>query len=367
MQSLVYLIAYPSSNAWLLVGVATAFAAVLGLVRLLIWNRFGRVKLSAGSRRQAQPVPSQDSIVPPNRAAKGGGDWPVDLVASQTGRRSKAPVKKPVQPISATPEGAGRLRGSGSLFGTLHGIAQKQLKQPQSTLKKDADVAYAITGNVLAAIGGVSVRKVTQLTQVHAIEVYAGRLVERIPRSMRIGRREQIEVRVGTEGASRLNIGLVGSGDLTEHELPVVETMALDLYSIDDSFKIEPVSDREQLVKKDVLKGTPLSFVGSGAPVDNYARWLWFVTPMRRGTKTLALRVSARVLDSHGHPTPHTLVPDRTIEISVRVNPAKVALSAGKWAGVTVPVATAMAIFAAGVQDQVWPALKALFARLLGG
>jgi hypothetical protein len=64
---------------------------------------------------------------------------------------------------------------------------------------------------------------------------------------MRVGVREEIEVRLSDAEISipELIQGMRGSGGLGIHNLAIVETMAVDLYSPDGSFYIEHRSDRE--------------------------------------------------------------------------------------------------------------------------
>ena len=229
-------------------------------------------------------------------------------------------------------------------------------ENPPERLKKSARF---IDGGILAALGGEYVPDTSERFN-DTLKVYAGKLVEKIPRIMRVEKREQIEVRLGTEETPRLAFGLVGSGELVEHDLPVVETMAVDLYSPDDSFKVEAKSDREQLIKKDALRGTPLAKLS-----DDYGRWMWNVTPQRIGKKQLCIRVSARVLDSHGHPTPHTLVPDKEIEIDVKVNKSALAWRGMLWVGGAILAAVA-AYFHDVIRSVVWPILKDIMQNLFG-
>ncbi len=214
--------------------------------------------------------------------------------------------------------------------------------------------------DILAAIQSAPGDFAEEVRGYSALEVHSGKLVERIPRMMRVGKREQIEVRLGADGTPKLAMGLVGSGELVEHDLPIVETMAVDLYSPDDCFLIEPKSDREQLIKKDALRGTPLA-----ALTDDYGRWMWSVTPQKVGKKKLALRVSARVLDSNGWPTPHTLVPDRDIEIDVKVNKSALAWKGLLWVAGSI-LAAALAYFNEVIRAVAWPILNNIMRSLFG-
>ncbi|MGE0056008.1 MAG: hypothetical protein AB7S74_17565 [Hyphomicrobium sp.] len=146
-----------------------------------------------------------------------------------------------------------------------------------------------------------------------AVETRAGHLVESIPRKMPLGQRQTVEVRLGDASVPTMAQGLLGQGDVHPHALTIVEAMKVEMYSQDGAFSIEPWSEAEQLVIKKALVNTLLS-----SPHD-YASWKWAVTPQKRGSHKLCFRISARVKDSDGSPVHHTIVPDREIEIEVKV------------------------------------------------
>lgn len=183
----------------------------------------------------------------------------------------------------------------------------------------------------------------------NALKIYAGRLLENIPRSMMAGRLEHVEVRIADQLKPAMLFGMEGGGDVYAHDLPVVETMAVNLYSPTQAFVIQALSQHEQLVQKNVLINTVLD-----NPAQSFGRWHWSVTPLIPGDHSLALRIAARVHDSQGHPTSHTLIPDRVIAIDVKVNRRRWLWKALIWlAG-----CLAAALIGAAIQDQAWPLIR---------
>lgn len=166
---------------------------------------------------------------------------------------------------------------------------------------------------------------------------------------MMAGRLEHVEVRLGDQLNPIMLFGFKGTGDVHVHNVPVVETMTIVLYSPTDAFTVKACSEPEQLVKKNVLINTAFD-----DPAQSFGRWLWNVTPLRAGNHSLALRISARVNDSLGFPASHSLVPDRVITVDVTVN-------GRRWAGkVLLWLAGGLtaAFIGAAVQDQLWPLIR---------
>lgn len=186
-----------------------------------------------------------------------------------------------------------------------------------------------------------------------AVKVHAGRLVENIPRRMKVGCLQHVEVRVGDQLTPPMIFGLKGDGDVHVHDLPVVETMSLELFSLTQAFTIIQCSEPAQLVQKNVLFNTVFD-----NPAQLFARWQWNVTPLRAGHHALTLRISAQVSNSRGQPATHTLVPDRDITVHVKVNSGRWLRNALLW----VLGALLAAFIGAIIQDQVWPIFRrALF------
>jgi hypothetical protein len=183
------------------------------------------------------------------------------------------------------------------------------------------------------------------------LEVERGKLVEKIPRTMYLGVREIIEVRLGLP-TEDLTAGLAGGGVLTEHGVWMVETMSIKLLSPDGAFNIEARSPETQLVKNDVLKGSPLEGL-----VANFGQWIWTVTPKVRGSHPLELNISASVRDARGLPGSATL-PNQTIPIEVAISLTVTSRRLLWWilsAGVSGAVTTLVGVI---TRDYWWPVLK---------
>jgi hypothetical protein len=106
---------------------------------------------------------------------------------------------------------------------------------------------------------------------------------------MRRGAAEIVEVRLGL-AHRKMTIGFMGSGDVAIENLPIVETMTVNLYGSPGAFKIERQSRATQLVTG--------SLIGASLDHDRFGRWLWHVTPKMIGTHDLTIKVSADLSDS---------------------------------------------------------------------
>jgi hypothetical protein len=70
-----------------------------------------------------------------------------------------------------------------------------------------------------------------------AIETEAGQLNHKIPTRMRVGATETVEVRLG-RAHQGIAMGIMGGGALTIEDVPIVQTMTINLYGSPDAFKI---------------------------------------------------------------------------------------------------------------------------------
>ena len=153
-----------------------------------------------------------------------------------------------------------------------------------------------------------------------ALEIDAGRLAYQIPQRMWVDFPETVEVRLGRTQARGLTQGFGGRGEVKTEDIPIVETMSVTLLCEPGAFDIEARSERDQLVKPDLVLGTAFHS-------DDFGRWVWLVTPRRRGEHTLLVKVSAAIRDSRGLPTTSSL-PDKTFAVSVRVQVLRAVVSA---------------------------------------
>ncbi len=152
-----------------------------------------------------------------------------------------------------------------------------------------------------------------------------GKLVERIPRVMREGVREQVEVRIAREATEELLAGMQGSGATHVHGVAVTRAMSLYLRAPDGGFMIEPLTPETQWVfdRPSFLDSEP------------FGRWLWVVLPMKRGSHRLQLVAAARSVDENGM-IGDVALPEQVIEVSVKINWARSLQKAALWAGLAI-------------------------------
>jgi hypothetical protein len=106
----------------------------------------------------------------------------------------------------------------------------------------------------------------------------AGHILYNPPDTMRVGQKERVEVRITQGMTETLVVETVrGRGAPVVEQIPVSTFMKVRLTG--DAFAISPLSSEEQFV------------IG-----DSYTEWVWDVTPLRAGERTLTLLVTARVL-----------------------------------------------------------------------
>jgi neural Wiskott-Aldrich syndrome protein len=152
-----------------------------------------------------------------------------------------------------------------------------------------------------------------------AAPIDAGQLVENIPRAMRVGRTETVEVRIARASIKGVADGMAGANSAYLHELIVTKAMSLRLLAIDGGFGIETGSPETQW-----LDSTP------GMDADDFASWRWNVTPKRRGPGRLQLIVAARTVASDGL-TADTALPEQVFDITVKANYGRFVQRAAGW------------------------------------
>lgn len=151
-----------------------------------------------------------------------------------------------------------------------------------------------------------------------------GQLVENIPRGMKVGKTETVEVRIAKSHVQSVADGMQGQAKSYLHELIVTKAMSVRLRAPDGGFAIETGSPETQWLDNNA-DITP----------DDFASWRWNVTPLRRGARQLQLIVSARTIASDGL-TADTALPDQVFDVSVQANYAHVARQAAVWAGLMI-------------------------------
>lgn len=179
----------------------------------------------------------------------------------------------------------------------------------------------------------------------------AGRLVENIPRRMRVGVSESVEIRVGREElTSLMTSGLIGTADPKTHAVhavEIIESMTVRLFAPQGGFEIGGASPETQIVD-------------AGGVSTAYGRWLWTVTPLRRGHHRIQICISAQVKTNDGLPA-HSTLPDQIIEIEVAVNYKSVAVQAA-----VVSSGAMASAFLGAIASDKWPAIRDFVGALFG-
>jgi hypothetical protein len=138
----------------------------------------------------------------------------------------------------------------------------------------------------------------------------------------------------------------LGSGDLIAEELPIVETMTVELSGSPGAFRIVRQTRPTQLVKSSLIWNEPFED-------QRFGRWLWHVTPKVSGTHELVVKVSADLNDSRGVATTEAYG-DRAFIVKVRVNIGQASVRVLKWTA-----AGAVSGLAGAYTHEVWwPKLK---------
>jgi hypothetical protein len=136
----------------------------------------------------------------------------------------------------------------------------------------------------------------------------AGQLAENIPRRMRVGKTERVEVRIAKASAKAITEGLEGGGVAWRHDVTITQAMSVRLRAPDGGFFIETASPETQWIENHL-----------GFASDEFASWRFLVTPQSRGWTRLQIVVSARTIGADGMAA-ETALPDQIVELKVRTN-----------------------------------------------
>jgi hypothetical protein len=148
----------------------------------------------------------------------------------------------------------------------------------------------------------------------------AGQLVENIPRAMRVGRTEKIEVRIAKASVKGLTEGLEGGGVARQHTITLMRAMSVRVRAPEGGFYIETASPETQWIENNL-----------GFSSDDYASWRFNVTPQVRGWSRLQIIVSARTVGGDGVAAESAL-PDQVIDVKVRANLKRALARVTGWA-----------------------------------
>jgi hypothetical protein len=176
-----------------------------------------------------------------------------------------------------------------------------------------------------------------------------GRLIENLPRTMRVGKPRTGEVRIAKASVRALGESLQSGGTAYPHDAVITKAISVRLRAPEGGFCIEIVSPETQWIDGTV---DPLT--------DDFASWRWTVTAQRRGRLRLQLVISARTVGADGLAT-ETALQDQIVEVRVRTNYGHVAARWGGWIAAAM-VGGVLARFGEGM----WNAGLAAFDRLSG-
>ncbi len=145
-----------------------------------------------------------------------------------------------------------------------------------------------------------------------------GQLVENIPRRMKVGVVETVEIRIAREGVPDVARGLQGAGTPHTHQLLITRAMSVRLQGEPGRFYIEPKSPETQWTG---ARGDQLA--------SDYAVWRFTVIPQVRGPAELTLIVASRSIGADGV-IADTSLPEQRISIRISSNATR---GLKRWAG----------------------------------
>ena len=145
-----------------------------------------------------------------------------------------------------------------------------------------------------------------------------GQLAENVPRNMRVGVSERVEIRIARARAKAITEGLEGGGLAWRHDVTVTKAMSVRLRAPEGGFFIETASPETQWIDSQF-----------GDIADDFASWRFLVTPNKRGWSRLQIIVSARTVGADGLAA-ETAFPDQVVEVKVRTNYKRALL---RWSG----------------------------------
>lgn len=166
-----------------------------------------------------------------------------------------------------------------------------------------------------------------------------GQLAENVPRTMRVGVSERVEIRIGRAHVEVLTEGLEGGGLAWRHDVTVTKAMSVRLRAPEGGFFIETASPETQWIDN--------QFADAG---EDFASWRFNITPQRRGWAPLQIIVSARTVGADGLAA-ETAFPDQVVEVKVRTNYGRAFVKLLGWL-VAAVAGGALAKFGEGALEQ---------------
>lgn len=213
-------------------------------------------------------------------------------------RQRKATVTPPPIPQSPSVAGASPVARAGPTMGQPGMAPPGYPASPQPSLRADRP---AITPTASGPKSQSERRGKTA-------KVEAGQLAENIPRAMRVGRTERVEIRIAKASVKAVAEGLEGGGPVWHHAVTITKAMSVRLRAPEGGFFIESASPETQWIENNL-----------GYASDDFASWRFLITPQSRGWSRLQIIVSARTIGADGVAA-ETALPDQVIEVKVRRN-----------------------------------------------
>ena len=278
----------------------------------------------------ARPASAQPAMPPPF----GGPPQAFDLP-----RRTGGPLPPPIP--GSMPQAGGQLGSAPALNRTL---SAPSIAYPGMEQRTPPAAARAPMSQPAPQTPAASQRDAQAKAE-------AGQLAENIPRTMRVGNSERIEVRIAKARVTALTHGLEGGGLAWRHDVTVTQAMSVRLRAPDGGFFIETASPETQWIENQ------LGLMAG----DDFASWRFLVTPHKRGRARLQIIVSARTVGGDGLAA-ETALPDQVIEVKVRTNLVR---AIRRWSGwiLAAVAGGAFAKFGEGALGMAMPLVQEIMKR----
>jgi hypothetical protein len=260
---------------------------------------------SVGGTLPGQPyVPAPPVRAPHPAQQPPGQGFPGDLPRPRPMGGPPPPIPEPIAP------GSSGMRGpfSEPILPAPSAGAPGGAMQTDSGLRAEARGEQLPAGAPPAALPNPSKEKSAGRKRGKHAKAEAGQLAENIPRAMRVGKTERVEVRIAKASIKSLAENLDGGGAAWQHQITVTKAMAVRVRAPDGGFFIETASPETQWIENNL---------GYGA--EDFASWRFLITPQSRGWSQLQIVVSARTIGADGVAA-ETALPDQVIEVKVRRN-----------------------------------------------
>ncbi len=175
-----------------------------------------------------------------------------------------------------------------------------------------------------------------------------GRLIEAVPRKMKMNKPSRAEVRITREQLDEINSEFEDLSSSHIHDLAVTEAMTVQLRAPGSGFHIENLSPQTQWIDRNQRHINDADF----------GVWRWNVTPIKSGKSRLQLVISARTVDDDGNI--HIAdIPDKIIELSIAKDYGK---GLGKLAFTAFLVVSSLALGRFG--ETAWQWISAFVSKL---